>query len=227
MTSGTPFPSNLTEVDQLSRPDHYHLDEDDDCFFLGEYTARRGFAFSDTNNLILNLKKTPDRRGKLEWQHKEHAILVAAQALKNSIKKSWLRSATFVPIPPSKARDDPMYDDRMSRLIQAIDLSHPVDCRELVLQTESTEAAHEQDHRPGPDEIRALYALDPNLIDPIPSRIVICDDVLTTGAHFKAMQDTLRDACPDAQIVGCFIARRVPEAIDVEAFFENLDGVDD
>lgn len=223
MTSGTPFPHNLTEVDQLTRMDHYHLDGDDDCFFLGEYTARQGFAYSETNSLILNLKKTPDKRDKYEWRYKEHAIVVAAQALKNSIKESWLRNATFVPIPPSKAKDDPMYDDRMSRLVQSIDADHPVDCRELIVQTESTEAAHEQEDRPGPDEIRTLYSIDPDLADPPPSRIVICDDVLTTGAHFKAAKSVLEQEFPTAEIVGCFIARRVPEAIDIEQFFDNLE----
>ena len=216
MTSGTPFPHNLTEIDQLTRPDHYYLDPEDVCYFLGEYTARQGFAYSDTNDLILNLKKTPDRRGRPEWRHKERAIVVAAKALKNALMKSWLRSATFVPIPPSKAKHDPMYDDRMSRLIRAIDTEHPVDCRELVLQTGSTEAVHERDDRPGPAEIRALYALDPDLMNPTPTHIAICDDVLTTGAHFKATQNILSDAFPDTQIVGCFIARRVPEAIDWE-----------
>lgn len=223
MTSGTPFPRNLTEIDQLTRPDHYYLEEADNCFFLGEYTARKGFAYSDTNNLILNLKKTPDRRGKEEWRHKETAIAVAAQALNNSIKEKWLRSATFVPIPPSKAKDDPMYDDRMTRLIQTIDARNPIDCRELVVQAASTDPAHLLDERPGPAEIQALYNLDPDLIDPAPSRIVICDDVLTTGAHFKAMQAILSELFPDALIVGCFVARRVPDAVDVECFFEDLD----
>ena len=199
MTSGTPFPHNLTEIDPLTRPDHYYLDPDDECYFLGEYTARQGYAYSATNDLILNLKKTPDRRGRPEWRHKERAIVVAARALKNAFMRSWLRSATFVPIPPSKARNDPIYDDRMSRLIQAIDTN-----------------------RPGPTEIRALYALDPELMNPTPSHIAICDDVLTTGAHFKAAQDILSEAFPGIQIVGCFIARRVPEAVDIESFFNEL-----
>ena len=99
-----------------------------------------------------------------------------------------------------------MYDDRMSRLIQAINTNRPVDCRELVLQSESTEAAHERDDRPGPTEIRALYALDPKRMSPTPTHIAICDDVLTTGRYFKAAQSILREAFPDAQIVGCFIA---------------------
>jgi len=223
MTSGTPFPRNLTEIDQLTRSDHYYLEEADNCFFLGEYTARQGFAYSDTNNLILNLKKTPDRRGLQEWRHKEYAISVSAQALNNSIKEEWLRTATFVPIPPSKAKDDPMHDDRITRLIQTIDGRNPVDCRELFIQAVSTDPVHLLGERPGPAEIRALYALDPDLVNPAPSRIVICDDVLTTGAHFKATQDILVAAFPDAQIVGCFVARRVPEAVDIESFFEDPD----
>ena len=171
MISGTPFPHNLTEIDQLTRLDHYYRDPDDECYSLGEYTARQGYAYSDTSDLILNLKKTPDRRGRPEWRHKERTIIVAAKAPKNAFMKSWLRSATFVPIPPSKAKNDPMYDDRMS---------------------------------------------------PTPTHIAICDDVLTTGAHFKAAQSILREAFPDAQIVGCFTARRVPEAIDIESFFNEL-----
>ena len=63
-----------------------------------------------------------------------------------------------------------MYDDRMTRLIQRINAQNPVDCREVVVQTESTDPVHLQDERPGPAEIRAIYALDPDLIDPAPTR---------------------------------------------------------
>ena len=34
----------------------------DECYFLGEYTARKGFAFSATNQLILNFKKAMNKR---------------------------------------------------------------------------------------------------------------------------------------------------------------------
>ena len=223
MTSGTPFPNNLTAIDELTRPDHSYLTEEDDCFYIGEYTARKGFAYSDTNSLILNLKKPMDRKGKTEWVHKGRAIITAAQALRNSINSRWLEAATFVPIPPSKAKSDPMYDDRMTSVIQRINQSDPVDCRELIQQTESTDAVHESEDRPGPDEIQALYMIDEDLTDPPLEKIVIVDDVLTTGAHFKAAQNVLAERFPDVPIVGCFVARRVPEAIDIEEFFENID----
>lgn len=62
MTSDVAFPDRFTEVDELTRPDHSWLTDEDRCYFLGEYTARQGFAYSPTNNLILNFKKPLDRR---------------------------------------------------------------------------------------------------------------------------------------------------------------------
>jgi hypothetical protein len=67
MTSGSTFPRRLTKIDDLTRPDHSYLTAADVCYFLGEYTARKGFAFSATNRLIFNLKKSMDRRGRSEW----------------------------------------------------------------------------------------------------------------------------------------------------------------
>jgi hypothetical protein len=53
MTSASTFPLRLTKIDDLARPDHSYLTAADDCYFLGEYTARKGFAFGATNRLIL------------------------------------------------------------------------------------------------------------------------------------------------------------------------------
>jgi hypothetical protein len=46
----------------------------------------------------------------------------------------------------------------------------------------------------------------------------VVDDLVTTGAHFVAMSNMLGRQFPGAKIVGLFIARRVPEAVDVEDF---------
>lgn len=223
MTSGAPFPHNLTEIDPLTRPDHTFLEDSDNCFFLGEYTARQGYAYSDTNNLIINLKKPPDRRGRPEWPHKERAIHTAGLALRNAINNEWLTTAAFVPIPPSKAKGDPLYDDRMTQILQAINPAAPVDARELIVQTESTGAAHHGDESRDPVRIRQLYTIDTALATPAPGAIVLCDDVLTTGAHFKAAQVILSETFPKAIICGVFIARRVPLAVDFEELFGDLD----
>jgi predicted amidophosphoribosyltransferase len=44
------------------------------------------------------------------------------------------------------------------------------------------------------------------------------DDVLTTGAHFRAASAALQQSFPGVKIIGLFIARRVPEAVDFDEF---------
>jgi hypothetical protein len=70
-------------------------------FYLGEYTARRGFAFSETNSLINNLRKPMERRGRPEWRYKESAILTCGRMLREAISEEWLDAATLVPVPGS------------------------------------------------------------------------------------------------------------------------------
>ena len=208
------FPKNLTKIDKLSLPDHPYLKEDDLCWFLGEYTAQEGFGYSDINQLIINLKKPMSRRGKPEWKYKGKAIRTAAAALKNAIPSDWSTSATFVPIPPSQAKSDPMHDDRM---LQVLNSMGSIDVRELVHQELSTIPAHITTSRPTPQQLHGLYGINWNSATPLPSRIVIVDDVLTTGAHFKAAQRLLSGEFGNVEVVGVFIARRVPRAGDPDS----------
>jgi len=198
----------LTKIDDLHRPDHFYLDQDDECYFIGDYTAGKGYAHSSTNQLIYNLKKTVDRRGRLEYWHKEQAIRTAAGALSQFLNPAFIKAGTFVPIPPSKAKDDPMYDDRMSQIICL--LGPEVDLREAVEQIESTAVVHLSNLRPGPDALHGNYRIVDAFREPTPTTIAIVDDVLTTGAHFKAMKRILAETYPGVNICGIFLARRVP-----------------
>ncbi len=214
MTSDSTFPQRLTKVDDLARPDHYYLTATDDCYFLGEYTARKGYAFSTTNQLILNFKKPVSARNTPQWKYKERAIGEAAAAFRTALTGDLLNALTLVPVPPSKAKADPLYDDRLLRMLNAIRPKPAPDIRELIVQRANMAAAHEQAIRPKPDEIAANYTLDPALRTPPPQAIGLFDDVLTSGAHFRAASGVLQQAYPGVRIIGLFIARRVPEAID-------------
>ncbi|MCY4509608.1 MAG: hypothetical protein OXG35_21980 [Acidobacteria bacterium] len=208
-----PFADRFTQIDKLTRPDHVWLTEDDACFFLGEYTARGGYAYSATNDLIHNFKKSPDRRGRPEWRYKERDIERAAGAFRRALGDD-PPPLTLVPVPPSKARDDPLYDDRMTRMLQAIWPDKQADIRELIVQAESTTAAHAVVvSRPDPGQIQDRYQIDETLTTPAPTSIAIVDDVLTTGAHFRAASAVLAAQFPTAAIVGLFIARRAPGAV--------------
>ncbi|MYD92877.1 MAG: hypothetical protein F4Y02_04135 [Chloroflexi bacterium] len=125
-----------------------------------------------------------------------------------------------VPIPPSKARRDRLYDDRMVRMLRAIRPAPPLDVRELVVQTESTVPAHERDDRPAPGDIEALYRTEGTLLDGCRPTVVVVDDTLTTGAHFRAAASVIVRARPGATVIGLFLVRRVPDSAgldDIEA----------
>lgn len=199
----------LTKIDELIRPDHYHLDTNDECYFIGEYTAGRGFAHSSTNQFIYNLKKSVERRGLPDWVWKVRAIQQGASVLRDSLNPAFLASATFVPVPPSRIASDTLYDDRMTQVLKL--LGQNVDVRELVVQSEGMHDAHTAQHRPGPNALYQNYEIRTSLVEPIPSQVAVVDDVLTTGAHFKAMKRILEETFPDAPVVGLFLARRVPE----------------
>ena len=220
--SGTTFPDRLTKVDDLTRSDHAHLTVDDACYFIGEYTARRGYAYSPTNNLIFNFKKPVDRRHLPEWRYKEQAIQTVADTFRRALRPEALGRLTFVPIPPSKAKDDPLHDDRLIRMLGAIQRDPPLDVRELVVQTRSTAAAHGLEVRPRPADVEALYRIDETLTEPAPHIVALVDDLLTTGAHFRAATSVLRARFPGVMVLGLFIARRTPETADLDDFADGM-----
>lgn len=204
----------ILKIDALTLPDHHYLDAQDICFYASEYTAGEGHAYSNTNQLIHNFKKTMDKRGTAQWQYKERAIQQATNIFRAAIKPD--AKITFVPVPPSKAKNDPLYDDRLLRLLQMTCVGRHADIRELVVQLQSVEAAHLANRRPTPDELVANYRLDESLTEPAPQTVFIVDDVLTTGCHYKAVRQLLMQCFPQAQIAGFFLARRAPKSVDLD-----------
>ena len=216
--------SRLQQIDDLIRKDHYYLSTEDVCFFWGEYTARKGFAHSDTNNVISNLKKKMDRKGKPEWFYKGLAIEHVAQVFKATVNPEFLKAATVMPMPPSKAKTDPEYDDRMLQVVQMF--AGKYDIRELVAMKKSDKASHERDDRPNPDDLEKNMKIDEKLAGKKPQRVLIVDDVLTTGAHFVAAKRVIQKRFDGVEVTGLFFARRVPQSdfdpVDVAAFLEQL-----
>lgn len=200
-------PPRLLEIDDLIRPDHFYLDGDDQCYYWGEYSAKKGYGYSETNSLISNFKKSPAKQGRSEWQYKEIAINQLAECFRKIFSEDMFTFTTLIPVPPSKAKCDPEHDDRMLRLLWKIGEGRNADIRELVKQNGSRQAAHQSSNRPRPQDLEAIYLIDETLAKPDPENIIIFDDVLTTGCHFKAMQKVLSIRFPNAQIFGVFIAR--------------------
>lgn len=193
----------LRQVDSLSRVEHHYLEPDDVVFYLREYTSGSGYSYGETNSRISNLKKGMNLKGTAQWPYKTRAISDCALELRASIGNP--NDYTWVPVPPSKAKGDPLYDDR---LLQVLQQAFPdADVREFITQRTSTVASHTTTSRPPPHVLQAGYQLDASLGAPKGS-VVVFDDILTTGSHFKAMQTSLLAAFR-ADVFGLFLARRV------------------
>lgn len=204
------MPIMVQKIDDLYLPGHYCLDSGDDCYFFLTYMAKKGYGFSSGNQLIYNLKKSINKKGTSEWQYKEKAIETAADFFAEASVDELFPGGIYVPVPPSKVKDCPEYDDRVVRILQKA-YRGALDIRELVIQKQSTESFHTSRQKRSVDDIYNNLMIDESLAGDITGGdIVIFDDVLTSGAHFKAMSRLLRQRFgSDIRIHGLFVARTV------------------
>jgi hypothetical protein len=199
----------VIRIDEAIRNDHYYLTADDECFCLGEYQPRGGFNAGPVNNLISNYKKSVTKYGRPEYVHKEKAIMTVASLVQGVINENAIRTCTVVPIPPSKVKTDPLYDDRLSRSLRAVDPN--LDVRELLVTKQSMRAHHEfeaGEKRPTPDDLYTMLGIDETCLkSPVKETIILFDDLLTNGTHFKACKRLIQERLPDHAVIDLFIGR--------------------
>lgn len=187
---------------------HHHLDEQDECYYFMEYTARGGFGASSANQLIFNFKKSLDHQGKPGWGYKDIAISEVAQLFNGALTGVIdFPATTLVPVPPSRCKQNALYDDRQVRLLNR--LQQPgLDVRELLYLAADIDSAHDANNRDVGNIMNHL-SVDEALTAGMRQRICLFDDVLVTGAHFAACRNVLRQRFPGVPISGIFIARAV------------------
>lgn len=176
---------------------------DDVCYYARDYIARGSYKDSEANQLITNFKKHPKYRGTASWRYKEQAIERFAQELAAAVVKG----ISVAAIPPSKHPSDPEYDSRLSdclkRLIQLrpdLVLETPFTCRDSTLPS----------HHGGSRRISEIIAnFNWHGLSSGCRTLILIDDVLTTGAHFKACKEVLSREAPDVRVAGLFWARTV------------------
>lgn len=201
------IPDRLLEIDELIISEHWHIDLDDDCYFMWERISGASYLESATNQLIANLQIPMNQREANPWRfrYKAPAVRYSAQALSALIPADWRDNGTFVPIPPSRVKDDPDHDPRVLAVLQAVNPAL-ADVRELVLLRENAEAKAKN---VSPHERAANYEINEDETDPEPEHIIIFDDVVAGASHFKAMKMVLEERFPGVPVTGLFLARSI------------------
>lgn len=150
-----------------------------------------------------------DRKDFPEWYYKEQAILKIAFWIVSTPSWAKLKSATWVPMPPSKIKSDPHYDNRLLRvLLKMQEIEKSLDIRELILTKSNREAAHNPGAvRPKVQDHIENFILNSALKNPPPEAIILFDDIITSGSHFKAAKTMIKNAFPEIPAIGLFVAR--------------------
>jgi hypothetical protein len=103
-------------------------------------------------------------------------------------------------------------------MLRAMRARPPLDVRELIVQRVNMDAAHDREQRPRPEQIEANYAIDDKLRNSLTAGYRPVRRRADNRRAFRAASNVLQRAFPEARIIGVFIARRVPEAADIEEF---------
>jgi predicted amidophosphoribosyltransferase len=131
-----------------------------------------------------------------------------------------LKTSVITWIPTSKAPQDPEYDNRLEIVAQGlakdVDGCHSI---ELIRQIESTEAFHKGGHR-DPRSIQSKYRIIAEQLPMACRSILVIDDVLTTGAHYRAFADKIHSKWGKHRLIGVFVARAIER--DPGSVFQDL-----
>jgi hypothetical protein len=209
-----PIPQKLRKIDDSTVGEHFWLDGTDRCYYIWEYAARKRYDFSPANQLVFNLKIKPSAvaRTPARNRYKLEAVAHAGSALRSLVTREFVETrATFVPIPCSKSVADPDYDDRLSRVLARAFHDWDADVREMLALTKSTPADHESVDRLTFEELRAITELRNQSGTAPRSVIIIVDDVLNSGKHFKVAQSFIKARYTNAEVRGLFLSRCVRE----------------
>jgi len=178
----------------------------DECVYAREYTARGSYRASEANNLISNFKIEPRYRNTPRWRHKEAAIQQFADELAAGITRQ-IPHLVIAPIPTSTVRSDPGYDHRLEGMLATFGRLRPdiPVARPLAVRSSVTAS-----HLGGGRDIQAIADnLDWSGIGVQCETLILVDDVLTTGAHFRACKQKVHEHHPGLRVVGFFWARTI------------------
>ncbi len=206
-----------------------HIKESDKCRHLMEYIKGGGYKASTANDLISNFKKgyynsNGEKRSSTELKYREKAIKQFADDLYEFLKRApqgKLVNISF--IPTSKSKKYPKYDDRFELVCEKLSEKFKGDSRFLFKNPIEILNSREQSSRTnefrGEDYIQKLkdnFSWVWNYFK-IPDFFLVFDDVITTGAQFRAYSDFICDNMNTSpRVGGLFWAKAIEKEIQAD-----------
>jgi hypothetical protein len=206
----------LLSLDDQARTEHSFLTALDQCAYLANYNPGYGYRTGRFNQIISNLKCPPSvtKLNPYRAGHKRRAIRSVAAVLRAALPRETIERVTWVPIPPSRALHDPDFDDRLTRILRCAFDGYDFDVRSILYQVASTPSDHLRVKRMSANVLHGCMRINWHALTarPVRARLLLFDDVLTTGKHYKCCELILRGVLPDISISGLFVVRRTLSA---------------
>lgn len=205
-----------------------HLDDNDLCFYFIDYTDG-GYDKSKSNSKVLNFKKDiAYRDNKVVWGFRKREVEDFASKIHNVLKQNSDRdNFVLIPCPTSKPKSHSEFNDRLvcvMKFLKQKNSSYKIcDCFD---RTEVVKPAHHGGSRCVEEIKKTLFLSPPPHFLSKENSVILIDDVLTTGAHFKACQMMIMSEweIPQQKIIGLFLAKtkHVIEPISEEEMFFKI-----
>lgn len=184
-----------------------YLTDDDlkTCYIAREYISRGGYQASDDTNMIMNFKMGINVSSKRLY-YRDMAIKQFADELLELFQTDNFINQTIIVIPSSKIKTDIEYDDRMDKVCAILRNNPNIHIIEPIRRKYSRQSRHtvdtKRDINSEYNELEWICSEWDNNI----STVVILDDIITSGASFKACQNLILQHYPNINIFGVFWA---------------------
>jgi predicted amidophosphoribosyltransferase len=177
------------------------LAADDKCHFVYEYYPNQGYSAGPGNQLVSNFKIEPTSPSYQKRKtFKNRAAWQFAEDLGSFLPKGV--AVCFVPTSkqPGHAQYDPRFEivaRRLGNIRPDVSFVNPI----------SMTVSHQSVHTGG-DRDEELFRSYLEWVGFVAgtTNLVVVDDVITTGGHFKACQSLIRENAPGVNVTGAFWA---------------------
>lgn len=200
-----------------------YVGPDEYCYY---YLTRvsGGYSASDANGRISDFKKPLDRFWnrpdvlRYKWSEVEAFARDLSLLLTGELSSIVSRyDVALVPVNTSRPWDDAYHDPRLVRLCErTAELAGNVRAANVMRSRNRIQSSSSGGSR----DVEVLRAnLDfLGFGENVPDAAILVDDVLTTGAHYAACRDAIRERYPNVLVIGAFLSIHRSDYVNYEYY---------